>query len=76
MQVRGLGVVFALAVAAILTVAAPTLAAYSELLADSEEGNIDCARVAAVESRTMGDTYVAPPGEPSTSRVPTLIGRF
>jgi hypothetical protein len=39
-----------------LTVAAPALAV-------TRSGSINCANVAAVQARTTGATYVAPPGE-------------
>lgn len=56
MRMKRTAVVLGVASALTVVLAAPAMAAV-------EDGNIDCARVAAVQARTLGNTYVAPPGE-------------
>ena len=57
MKCRKIACALAAAVGASVLVANPAFAV------TSADGNIDCTKVAAVASRTLGSTYVAPPGE-------------
>lgn len=61
MSIKKTASVFGVAAALTLAVAAPAAAA-------ATSGNINCSNVAAVQARTNGATWVAPPGEAAIFR--------